>query len=130
MFELFTSLDETQLPNLALRILKAAQEHPSLDEMLGKVLEVDVEVKAKQGSGILLKWVASEVVEQITHPPTLRLILAEPLAEARSVWETRLGNPEKSTDSTLLAAQRLGQIQTALKQLDRLMPKPPQNTQS
>lgn len=115
---------------MALGILKATQEHPSLDEMLGKVLEVDVEVKAKQGSGILLKWVASEVVEQITHPPTLRLILAEPLAEARSVWETRLGNPEKSTDSTLLAAQRLGQIQTALKQLDRLMPKTPQNTQS
>lgn len=128
VFELFTSLDEAQLPNLALKILKATQEYPSLDAILGKFLEVDVEVKAKQGSGILLKWVASKVVEQIEHPPTLRLILAEPLAEARSVWENRLGNPDKSTDSTLLAAQRLGQIQTSLMQLDRTIPKLPQNT--
>lgn len=118
VFMLFTSLDEAQLPNLALRILEATQEHPSLDAILGKVLEVDVEVKAKQGSGTLLKWVVNEVVEQIEHPPTLRLILAEPLAEARNVWESRLDNPGKSIDSTLLVAQRLGQIQISLEQVN------------
>lgn len=128
VFMLFTCLDAAQLPNLALRILKATQEHPYMDAILGKALEVDVGVKAKQDSGTLLKWVASEVVEQIDHPPTLRLILAEPLADARSVWEAHLGNPNKSIALTLLAVQRLGQIQISLEQVNGLIPKPPQNT--
>lgn len=121
VFELFTTLDEAQLPNLALSVLKATQEHPYLDTIMGKALEVDVEVKAELGSGILLKWVVSEVVEQIDHPSTLRLILAEPLAETRNVWETRLGNPDKSIDLTLLAVQRLGQIQISLEQVNRVV---------
>lgn len=121
VFGLFTALDEAQLPNLALRILKATQEHPSLDAILGKVLEDEVDRRARQDSGILLKWVVREVIEQIDHPPTLRSILAEPLAEARDVWESRLDNPGKSIDSALLVAQRLGQIQISLEQVNRVV---------